>query len=168
MNARGIQSTPHRVPAGPDRPLLHSSQCLTRPPCPTRNYRARCRARRPPADIPTTDTFILCRAVCKRPAKRGQLSFPPLPRLPATIVCGASQEISRRISRLPTRLSCVARIEYQSGDALFRHNCALRKNWRRGWDLNPRIDCSIGGFQGRCIKPLCHLSTSVLEFQVQN
>jgi hypothetical protein len=28
-----------------------------------------------------------------------------------------------------------------------------------GWDSNPRIACTIAGFQVRCIQPLCHPSS---------
>src|SRR5690349_3474154 len=31
-------------------------------------------------------------------------------------------------------------------------------DWRMGWDSNPRIACTIAGFQVRCIQPLCHPS----------
>jgi hypothetical protein len=30
--------------------------------------------------------------------------------------------------------------------------------WRRGWDSNPRRGLTLGGFQDRCIQPLCHPS----------
>ena len=33
-----------------------------------------------------------------------------------------------------------------------------RAKWRRGWDSNPRCPRRHGGFQDRCIRPLCHLS----------
>ncbi len=32
------------------------------------------------------------------------------------------------------------------------------EKWRTGWDSNPRRACTLGGFQDRCIRPLCHLS----------
>lgn len=34
----------------------------------------------------------------------------------------------------------------------------LVRVWRRGWDSNPRRTQILGGFQDRCIRPLCHLS----------
>jgi hypothetical protein len=32
--------------------------------------------------------------------------------------------------------------------------------WRKGWDSNPRETCASAGFQDRCIRPLCHPSTT--------
>src|SRR5690554_705538 len=32
------------------------------------------------------------------------------------------------------------------------------KDWRRGWDLNPRDAHAPNGFRDRHIRPLCHLS----------
>jgi site-specific DNA recombinase len=32
------------------------------------------------------------------------------------------------------------------------------REWRTGWDSNPRWACTHGGFQDRCLKPLGHLS----------
>ena len=29
----------------------------------------------------------------------------------------------------------------------------MKKIWRRGWDLNPRMSCPIAGFQDQCFKP---------------
>ena len=52
----------------------------------------------------------------------------------------------------PERLHCVSsRQDDCLGDDRVR-------NWRRGWDSNPRSDRSDAGFQDRCIQPLCHLS----------
>ena len=31
------------------------------------------------------------------------------------------------------------------------------RNWRAGWDLNPRDPCGSAGFRNRCDRPLCHL-----------
>ena len=31
--------------------------------------------------------------------------------------------------------------------------------WRKGWDSNPRRDCSLAGFQDQCFQPLSHPST---------
>ena len=33
-----------------------------------------------------------------------------------------------------------------------------QKQWRKGWDSNPRWACTHGGFQDRCLKPLGHPS----------
>ena len=34
--------------------------------------------------------------------------------------------------------------------------------WRRGWDSNPRMACTINGFRDRPVRPLRHLSASVV------
>ena len=35
---------------------------------------------------------------------------------------------------------------------------SLRKDWRRGWDSNPRYGCPYAAFRVRYNRPLCHLS----------
>ena len=37
---------------------------------------------------------------------------------------------------------------------------ARHVDWRRGWDLNPRIICMINALAGRPIRPLWHLSST--------
>ena len=37
---------------------------------------------------------------------------------------------------------------------------ARHVDWRRGWDLNPRITCMINALAGRPIRPLWHLSST--------
>jgi len=39
---------------------------------------------------------------------------------------------------------------------------------RRGWDSNPRNRFRFGGFQDRCIKPLCHLAERTRFSQIAN
>ena len=38
--------------------------------------------------------------------------------------------------------------------------CRGHFDWRKGWDSNPRETYASAGFQDRCIRPLCHPSTS--------
>ena len=49
----------------------------------------------------------------------------------------------------------------ESGDspafpAMVRRGCA--RDWRRGWDSNPRYGCPYAAFRVRCFRPLSHLS----------
>ena len=38
------------------------------------------------------------------------------------------------------------------------YHSKINRNWRKGWDSNPRWACTHGGFQDRCLKPLGHPS----------